>query len=548
MESWKVTIKDVLARDIFNHAKLIAGLGGGYREVKWTHILEMDDFESFINGGELILTTGSNIQFDSPVGIPKINKLIEKDVAGICIELGTNVTEVSPAIIEFANQHNFPIITFEQIVKFVDITQDLHTILINHHHQMLNKLHVLSKQFNELSLEPNGILKILKELHYHFDSAVLLLTDDTKTFYYPPKIKNRTESIHSLMDKLMKIEPYKEHLLDNEYYIFFPIKGLGHSWGNLCLQKRENDLDEFSFSIIDRAALAIAQIMLRNRTIEERKQNQEEEIVQKLVNGEEYHSSEINKVLPSPAKNLFYRVILIESSSNNKDMKEEDWEEIKLQQSIILRSLFKNYGFFPAMSVTKDKIAIIASFYKNGNAKKDTESFIQVTNAMKQIQEKNVLVGNDLSVGISKPQKDFSYIAQCYQEANDVLFIQKTNILNALFYEEIGVYRLLISLFNHEELESFVWDHLGPLLEYDQKMKGNLLITLSVYLETMGSKKETADRLFIVRQTLYHRLEKIKELLGEEFMEPVNRQAIELAVSAYSLIHNNSENDNITLQ
>jgi PucR family transcriptional regulator, purine catabolism regulatory protein len=539
MKGWKVTIQDVLTRDIFHRAQLIAGEKGKDREIKWTHILEMDDFESFINGGELILTTGSNIPFDSSKGISQIKKLIEKGVAGICVELGKNVTEVSPAIIQFANQHDFPIITFEQTVKFVDVTQDLHTILINRHHQMLSQLHILSNQFNELSLEPNGMLKILKELHNYFGVAVLLLTDDKKTFYYPPKVKERTESIQSIINESIEIEPYKGHVLDNEYYTFFPIKGLGHSWGYLSLQKKSNELDDYSFSVLDRAALAIAQIMIRNRTIEERKQNQEGEIVQKLVQGKSYQSEEILQILPPTKENLYYRVVVIETNEDSNNSYEEEWEEKRLQQSIILRSLFKKHGISPSISVTKDKIIIIAPFYKKDHSPKDTERFTMVINKM---QKKNILEGNHLHIGISNFQKDYSKLPRCYKEANDVLFIQKNNLVDTLFYEGIGVNRLLILMHRLGELESYVLHHIGPLIEYDQKMNGNLLITLSVYLETMGSKKDTANRLFIVRQTLYHRLDRIKELLGEDYMEPVNRQAIELAISGYSLIQKECKN------
>ena len=60
--------------------------------------------------------------------------------------------------------------------------------------------------------------------------------------------------------------------------------------------------------------------------------------------------------------------------------------------------------------------------------------------------------------------------------------------------------------------------------------------TLSLYLKFNGSKKETAKHLFIVRQTLYHRLEKLYELIGEDFMEPPKRQAFEFAVAAYEYL------------
>ncbi|MDF2937464.1 MAG: hypothetical protein K0Q90_2837, partial [Paenibacillaceae bacterium] len=43
--------------------------------------------------------------------------------------------------------------------------------------------------------------------------------------------------------------------------------------------------------------------------------------------------------------------------------------------------------------------------------------------------------------------------------------------------------------------------------------------------------------LFIVRQSLYYRLEKLKELLGEDFMVPETRLAISVALRAYQMLH-----------
>ncbi len=190
MGKLKITIADILRRDLFQNAKLIAGEGGKNRKVKWTHILEMEDFDSFINGGELILTTGSNLQFDSSAGIDQLKKLIKYEVAGICIELGTHIKTIDPSIIEYANQHQFPIIVFTCIVKFVDITQDLHSIIVNSHHEKLHHLHNLSNEFNQLSLASNGILKIIKKLYDYFGKTIFLITDEEKIYYYPIKCKD----------------------------------------------------------------------------------------------------------------------------------------------------------------------------------------------------------------------------------------------------------------------------------------------------------------------------------------------------------------------
>ena len=76
-------------------------------------------------------------------------------------------------------------------------------------------------------------------------------------------------------------------------------------------------------------------------------------------------------------------------------------------------------------------------------------------------------------------------------------------------------------------------DYLRPVIEYDQKHGGEMMKTLKVFLACNGSKQETAAKLYIVRQTLYNRLEKLEEMLGSDFMLPEKRLAIEFAIAAY---------------
>src|SRR5699024_9463712 len=109
------------------------------------------------------------------------------------------------------------------------------------------------------------------------------------------------------------------------------------------------------------------------------------------------------------------------------------------------------------------------------------------------------------------------------------------NISHVVLYEDIGVYRLLTKL-HHEDLQNYVSHYLGTLLDYDKETNNNLLLTLSTYLGTMGSKKETSEQLYIVRQTLYHRLSKIQELLGEDYLYAAHRQVLELAILTHALL------------
>ncbi|MEH7439006.1 helix-turn-helix domain-containing protein, partial [Neobacillus drentensis] len=98
------------------------------------------------------------------------------------------------------------------------------------------------------------------------------------------------------------------------------------------------------------------------------------------------------------------------------------------------------------------------------------------------------------------------------------------------------LYRLISQMSKHTDLQEIASEYLQPVIQYDQKYNGKLLETLKAYLECNGSKQETSNKLFIVRQTLYHRLQKLENLLGEDFMEHEKRIAIEFMLLVYDYL------------
>ena len=62
-------------------------------------------------------------------------------------------------------------------------------------------------------------------------------------------------------------------------------------------------------------------------------------------------------------------------------------------------------------------------------------------------------------------------------------------------------------------MREYALAQLEPLIAYDAKYGKNLLRTLEVYLQANCSLVRTAQRMYLHRNTLAYRLEKIRELL-----------------------------------
>jgi purine catabolism regulator len=131
-------------------------------------------------------------------------------------------------------------------------------------------------------------------------------------------------------------------------------------------------------------------------------------------------------------------------------------------------------------------------------------------------------------MAVGKLVEQLTDIHMSCQTAKETLRIQQEMSKEKIyFYEDLHLYRLISQISKHVDLQELVMEYLQPVIQYDKKYNGKLLETLKTYLECNGSKQESANKLFIVRQTLYHRLEKLENLLGKDFMDHEKRVTFE---------------------
>ena len=91
--------------------------------------------------------------------------------------------------------------------------------------------------------------------------------------------------------------------------------------------------------------------------------------------------------------------------------------------------------------------------------------------------------------------------------------------------------RLLEDLAASPDLEPFR-DLVIPLVNYDRERGSGLVRTLSVYFETGTNASEAADRLFLHRNSLLYRLERIQALTGLDLRESESMLILQLGLLA----------------
>ncbi|WP_330331284.1 GAF domain-containing protein [Streptomyces sp. NBC_00536] len=140
------------------------------------------------------------------------------------------------------------------------------------------------------------------------------------------------------------------------------------------------------------------------------------------------------------------------------------------------------------------------------------------------------LLGHPVSTGAAGPARGPSAVAGVYEEAARCL-----DALTALdgaggtaSLRELGFLGLLLSA--DHDVDAFIAQALGPVLEYDAARFTELARTLEAYFESGASPTHAAEALHVHANTVSRRLERIAELLGEGWQKPAQALEIQMAL------------------
>ncbi|WP_050615052.1 PucR family transcriptional regulator [Bacillus testis] len=518
------SVSDILKRELFHNIDIIAGIEGLNRVVKWVHIVEVTNIRNLLKGDELILSTCVAWAKNEDVFISMIKQLIEANAAGLCIEIGTYTSTIPEEAIRIANENHFPIILFRQEVSFVEITQDIHTFLINRQHQMISSLEHYSQTLNKKLLTIEYPDEILSFIQQSLQVQVMLIFQDKNVLLQPDRTKADKQT---LLQKRQQF--YTDETNDNGHTMAIkPIDLLGETYAELVISSDDRILTEYDHLILDRTATALAQFFIREWYVAEKRRTEETESIMRWIEGnqregtiQEYLSSNMDSIKPKGSVACLLKF--------PKEIPNLTYFKL------YFRSIFEQRGIrFLAME--KKNIMTLLLFDERNKEtwkKRMEEGFDKLFSAGWTLKEKDLPL-----ISIGKYLEDMDQIHISYQTALETLRIRERFSDQNLvcFYENLHIYRIISEMHRQMNLPDLVEEYLGKIIDHDSKYNGKLLETLEAYLSCNGSKKDTAKKLYIVRQTLYHRLEKIEALLGTDFMEQEKRLTIEFLLKAYDFL------------
>ncbi len=172
-----------------------------------------------------------------------------------------------------------------------------------------------------------------------------------------------------------------------------------------------------------------------------------------------------------------------------------------------------------------DFVLVAGARSSDWTPKRTAEIMREMQGRLAPVLQRYALSG--IAAGLGYPYSGAQGLRKSFDEAREALVVGRAQFgaASVTHFANLGLHRFLYGWFDTPRSRALALDLLRPLLEDDERGRGQLLETLRVYLEQHGRASAAAAQLGVHRNTLRYRLDRIESLLGVD-LEAANVQLI----------------------
>ena len=140
---------------------------------------------------------------------------------------------------------------------------------------------------------------------------------------------------------------------------------------------------------------------------------------------------------------------------------------------------------------------------------------------------------------ISDIVEDYLALPNTYQQIKEGFFVRniRKQQWSQAFLSNLQYDRIMLHISEDTEVHQFIRCKLGPLVEYDRAHDTQLLETLEALIQNHNSRKLAAESLFLHRNTMVHRINKIEEVLHCSLDDTEIMEQLEFAIKMKMYAH-----------
>lgn len=549
-----ISVENFLELDEMKGCKLVAGFRSSKNTISRINIMADPDILEWTTSGEFLLTTSyffhnTNIEAQKKL----ITKCHELNLAGIGIKLYPDSDALPDEIIELANKLNFPVVDIKFSIPLSDIMMGAFKEIFNKQAALLERLEKIHEELMDSMLKSSGLENILEIIHDNIKNPVVLSLSFSGDVY--KNIGEKSSSLESDFDKDIRsfyesgnIKNQLKQLVEDEVimdgrYIkrtIMPIILRNQIYGHIFSWGTDTPLGGFDFSIIESASTTIALFLLQQLSIEEVEIRYSSEYFEDLISSDSNRKKkalERAKFFDLGSEDYYLVEILSFEEENNVKEFEDDLNYMQEFSNPIVNNvekLIKNMKLNGIVSTKGHGIQILLNFEKKENSLSYLEEFNEKLLEIVAKKKRNV----NTKIGIGRLYKKLSNVYKSFDDALRAVRIGKIlHDKEIVYYDELGIFKILSQEFLNDELEDFYETTLKKLVDYDKQKSTDLVKTLESYFLNNGNLTRISEELYTHYNTILYRIKRIEEITGVDLNNSVERLNLEIAIKIKELLN-----------
>ena len=526
------TVRKLLESEQFLKMKLLCGEKGLDLEVKGIRIIEIEDMERYLTGGEILITSFQVYLSCSDREVEQhFEDLVKSDISGFIVKKRKEYDPTGRRLSlleKHCKKYEIPLVEISEDSYYWGIIRYVIMQVFDKATARLKYFKITHDNFNTFILNNNGSCNtasdIIKFLSVMIENPVVL-------YYGNLNCMVSTNSDNSKLILSDEIQPYKPNIITKfqymkqmkgscvQYVVKFAI--LSEVEIYITITEENRGLTELDYMAIENAIINLQYGFLSEFAQDEVKKKYQRDLIHNILNGL-LSSKEMTEAAAQLGmkESDTYRVVDFHTIKKNVQRKytKEQLHEV----GVIVGELM--YLLPDALIYRNmDQIVMIQQVDSN-------QTELEYQKEMEEVEDviqRSILYrkkDTDFQIGIGKSVEGYQRLKESYHEASRAIkYIDIIRLVtgdknkSVVHYSNLGFFQIFGEIDDVTELERYIPETLKKLYLYDDEHKGELITTLQMYLRNKQSIRKTADEMFVHYRTISYRLEKIKQISGINF-------------------------------
>lgn len=447
--------------------------------VRWVAVSELEDPTPFLEGGELVLTTGMRVtsHYADYVG-----RLVSRGVAGVGLGVGLTHQEVPAELVEAAEAAGLPLLEVPRETPFIAIGKAVSDLLAAEQYDELSRAFAAQGRLTRAALRPEGMPAVIDRLAKEIGGWAALLDESGAPVHATPGAE-----LDSVLPEIDRLRGGRTAILalstPGEHVVVQPLGGSRQARGFFAVGAAR-PFSPTAHTVINAAGSLLTLSVEQGRAYLSAERRVRAAVLRLLLSGEPGQAAAVLAPLGVRLPAAPYVVLAVPTDA------------LDLAERVGFTAPLDGHAVLLAAEAEAAELA-------------------------------ERLPG---PVGMSAPVP-LAELGSGLDQAGRALTEARKGQNQVVRFADLAGQGLL-ALLDPAAAQAFGAALLAPLAEYGSR--ADLIESLRAYLNTNGHWDAAAQRLGIHRHTLRYRMKRVAELLGRDLDDPGVRAELWIALNSSS--------------